>query len=134
MKAALHDEVYRLSSEIVNAVEKNQQESQHKAYTELKGLCESNQESELNHPIQWEALGDFSENPAEALAAYQFGLKCAEKLELVEYKASILFAMAECYLEQGSLDDAAQWALLAQQQADGIENNELKSAINEFLS
>jgi hypothetical protein len=134
MNAELYDKVRDLSVNIVNASENQQPDLESKAYLELKTLCESNQYSDLDHPIQWEALGDFSENPVDALAAYKKGLACSEKLELTEYKASILFAMAECYLEQGKIDDAAQFSLLAQHQAEGGKNEQLKSAIREFLA
>ncbi len=133
MKAALYGEVHRLSINIVNASEKNQQDLASEAYVELKALCDSHQESDSNHPLQWEALGDFSECPESALAAYQSGLKCAEALALVDYKASILFAMAECHLELGNIDEAAKLALWAQQEAKSTVNDELKSAIDGFL-
>jgi tetratricopeptide (TPR) repeat protein len=133
MNTELYEEVHRLSVSIVNASEKGLQDLESEAYSELERLCNRFEKSDSNHPIQWEALGDFAMNHEQALSAYRKGLACSEKLGLVEYQASILFAMAECYLDQGSIDQAAQFALLAQQHAEEIDDQELKSAIGDFL-
>lgn len=70
------------------------------AYDILRTLCETNEGGNSDHPLQWEALGDFSENHIVALNAYKKGLSCSEKLGLSEYSASIIFAMAESYKEE----------------------------------
>jgi hypothetical protein len=100
----------------------------------LKELCALNEGGELDHPLQWEALGDFSESHVDALAAYEKGLQCAARLRLPEYKASIKFAMAESYFGEGNVAEARRLIREARTDAKGSADDELKAAIKEFLA
>jgi len=133
MHAPLYDVVHGLALDIANASAAKNNELAVDAYDSLKELCESQENSELNHPLQWEALGDFSENHKDALKAYEKGLVSAEMLGLSEYSASIKFAIAESFLEQQSLSEAKKFATEASAEANKTNDNELKTAINEFL-
>ena len=134
MITPLYDLVHGLALDITNSSASGNDQAGSEAYDALKELCQSQEGSELDHPLQWEALGDFSENHEEALQAYQKGLTCSSKLGLPEYSASIKFAMAESYFEQKNTSKAQQLASEASAEAAGINDNELKVAINEFLN
>ena len=134
MIAPLYDAVHELALDIANASASENDQAGSDAYDALKELCQSQEGSELDHPLQWEALGDFSESHEEALDAYQKGLSCSSKLDLPEYSASIKFAMAESYFEQKNLTKAQQLASEASAEAASTDDNELKAAINEFLN
>tara|TARA_R110002049_G_scaffold265092_1_gene441217 strand:+ start:6552 stop:6971 length:420 start_codon:yes stop_codon:yes gene_type:complete len=134
MTAPLYDVVHNLALEIANASATNNEQAGLEAYEALKELCLSQEGSDLDHPLQWEALGDFSDNHEDALQAYQKGLVCSSKLGLLEYTASIKFAMAESYFEQNDISKAQQLASEANTEAACIDDNELKVAINEFLN
>jgi hypothetical protein len=134
MTAPLYDVVHNLALEIANASATNNEQAGLEAYDALKELCLSQEGSDLDHPLQWEALGDFSDNHEDALQAYQKGLVCSSKLGLIEYTASIKFAMAESYFEQNNISKAQQLASEANTEAACIDDNELKVAINEFLN
>lgn len=134
MNAPLFKEIQDLSLSIVNASENNNGEHGTEAYSTLKKLCDENENSDFNHPLQWEALGDFSENHMDALTAYEKGLRCAEKLGLAEYTASIKFAMAECYREQNNGSKAYALANEARTIAETLHDDELLMAINELLN
>lgn len=132
MIAPLYDEVHGLALDIVNASAAENDHTGSKAYDALKKLCESHEGGELDHPLQWEALGDFSENHEEAIQAYRKGLYCSSNLDLKEYSASIKFAMAESYFDQHDLTEAQKLATEAS--CEVSKDKELKAAINEFLS
>jgi hypothetical protein len=104
------------------------------AYEALKELCQNEEGTDLDHPLQWEALGDFSENHVDAQQAYQKGLICAERLDLIEYVASIKLAMAESFFEQSNLSEAKRFAEQAELEAVKINKQELVVAISEFLN
>lgn len=133
MIAQLYDIVHGLALDIANASEAENDQAGSEAYKALKELCQSHEGGELDHPLQWEALGDFSETHEEALQAYQKGLICSSKLGFTEYSASIKLAMAESYFEQENINKAQQLASEASIEAESTVDNELKAAINEFL-
>lgn len=134
MIASLYDVVHGLALDIANASATENEQAGSEAYDALKELCQNHEGSELDHPLQWEALGDFSENHEEALQAYQKGLICSSKLGLPEYSASIKFAMAESCFEQKNTSKAQQLATEANTEAAITNDNELKLAISEFLN
>lgn len=134
MIAPLYDIVHGLALDIANASEAENDQAGSEAYEALKELCRSNEGGELDHPLQWEALGDFSETHEEALQAYQNGLICSSKLSFTEYSASIKLAMAESYFEQENINKAQQLASEASIEAESTVDYELKAAINEFLN
>lgn len=134
MTAPLYDIVHGLALDIANASETENIGAGVEAYDLLRELCQNQKGSELDHPLQWEALGDFSESHEEALQAYQNGLSCSLKLDLPEYSASIKFAMAESYFDQENIEKAQQLASEARVEVANTNDNELKVAINEFLN
>lgn len=133
MTAPLYEIVLGLSVQIVNASEIDDEKAVSDAYKQLKTLCCENQQTNNDHPLQWEALGDFSDNHEDALLAYQQGLELAELLSLVEFVASIKFAMAERYSEQGNIADALVYAMAAAEFANEAANEDLQEAIASFV-
>jgi len=134
MQAPLYDEVNELAIDIVNASSSDDEESAVEAYTKLKDLCDSHDGGRLDHPLQWEALGDFSDSLEAAISAYEKGLACASRLSLPEYAASIKFAIAESHYEQDNLSDARRFAREAKAEADNTDDGELQAAISDFLN
>ena len=133
MRPPLCEKVHNLALGIVDASADADEAREAEAYAALKNLCELNEGGDLDHPLQWEALGDFSESHAAALQAYEKGLQCAARLRLPEYKASIRFAMAESYQAEGDVAEARKLALEARTDAKGTADDELKAAIKQLL-
>lgn len=133
MQAPFYDEVHGLALDIVNASSNDDEASAVEAYEKLKQLCEANEGNDLDHPLQWEALGDFSNNPEAAMGAYKKGLACALRFNLREYTASIKFAMAESHHQQENFVEAIKFAKEAKVQADKMDDSELQAAIDGFL-
>lgn len=134
MKTPLHDIVHKLALDIINASATDDIQAGADAYEALSQLCHDQEGTELDHPLQWEALGDFSDKPESAMQAYEKGLACAEKLALSEYLASIRFAMAESCYAQNDLAKARELAIQANTDAATTQDQELKTAISEWLN
>lgn len=133
MKPPLFDEVLRLSYDIVNAIELENTKDKWDTYQELKGLCELNKNTKKDHPIQWEALGDFTINDEQALNIYAQALSCSESLGLDEYSASIYLATAERCYDLDNTEKAIELLLKANRLAEPTDNLELRSEISGFI-
>ncbi len=129
----LHDEVHQLALDIVNASAIEDRASEWAVYTKLRELCESNEASELNHPLQWESLGDFTIADDKAIPIYLKALEIAEKQNRIEYIASINFALAERHLELKEPEGAYRFARQANEAAKNTDDLELRKEISEFL-
>ncbi len=134
MKAPLYNDILKLSQNIANASSKNDDISRLEACNDLQKLCATNQNSPKDHPLQWEALGDFTEDGDQAIDIYQIGLNTAEKMNLENFQASIYLSMAQRYKEFNELASALEYAETASRVAVNITSIELKSEINDFLA
>ena len=89
MNTKLYKKVHTLATELLEAAENDDGELFSRHYLELKTLCDDNENSDKNHPVQWETLADFTEDLQQALAYYQKALGYAEKIDAKDYMASI---------------------------------------------
>jgi len=133
MNPPLYDEVHQMALDIVNASVSENTKLKWATYEKLKLLCEANENTKNDHPIQWEALADFTDNDAQAIIIYRKALSCAESLNLNEYAASINLAMAERCQDSGQSDTAFELAKKANELAKSTNNLELRQQISEFL-
>lgn len=133
MKAPLYNEILTICQEIASASAAENDELRLAACQKLQVLCATNQNSPKDHPLQWEALADFTDDGDQALDIYQVALATAEKLSLPTYTASAYLAMAQRYNEFEEQEKALEFAKNAQEAAQHIESDELKSEINDFL-
>ena len=124
MNPPLYDEVHQLSIDVVNASSEEDTEAEWIAYNKLRELCELNENTEKNHPIQWEALADFTTNDDQAIAIYQKALHCSELLGLAEYSASIYFELANRFQDSSQNGEAFEFAHKA---------NELAKETNQYF-
>ena len=70
MKAPLYDEILDICQHIANASANNDDEGRNDACKKLQKLCATNQDSPKDHPLQWEALADFTEEGDLAMDIY----------------------------------------------------------------
>ena len=134
MKAALYEEILRLSVDIANASTNDDSDLRTDACKELQKLCATNQGSPKDHPLQWEALGDFTDDGDQAIEIYQIGLSIADKLNLNQHSASIYLAMTERYQEFTEAEKALEFATKANEFAQLTSDEELKTEISELLA
>jgi len=134
MKAPLYQEVLDLCQAMAEASAVENETDYLTAHQSLQKLCQTNQNTPKDHPLQWEALADFTHDGDQALDIYQLALNCAEKLSMVDSQASVLLAIAQRYDEFEEYDKAKEFAEQANAFAEKINSNELKIEISDFIS
>lgn len=134
MKAPLYNEILDICRNIANASANDDENARNSACAELQKLCATNQNSPKDHPLQWEALADFTDDGDQAMDIYQIALATAEKLKLDTFLASVYLAMALRQQEFEEISKALEYANLANAAAQNISSVELKQEIQEFLS
>jgi len=134
MSAPLYDEIHCLTLNLLRAAEGNDRKGEAKAFQALKVLCADNADTEADHPLQWEALGDFSNNVEQAITAYETGLACAERAGLDEYIASLNFALAEVFAEQQDLARALKHAQQASELSEQLDDSKFAEAVSELVA
>ncbi|WP_206484106.1 hypothetical protein [Thalassotalea sp. G2M2-11] len=132
MKAPLFSEILEICQAIAQASSDNDDNQRTKQYQALIKLCAANENSPKDHPLQWEALADFTNDSEQAIEIYQKGLVCAEKLNYADYIASIYLSMAQRYQEMELTDKAVQAATHSFDLIEQVENKELCSDISEY--
>ena len=134
MKAPLYNDILSICQEISNASNNNNDELRLASCKKLQILCATSQGTPKDHPLQWEALADFTEDGEQAMDIYEVALATAEKLTLPTFTASAYLAMAQRQLEFEEKDKALVFANKANDAAQNIESEELKSEIAELLA
>ena len=93
MKAPLYDDILTICQEISSASTANDDDLRLAGCKKLQVLCATNQNSPKDHPLQWEALADFTEDGDQAMDIYEIALATADKLALPVFTASSYLAM-----------------------------------------
>lgn len=126
-----HEKIHQLTLEIVNSVD---DELECMAYNKILNICETHKDTVLDHPFQWETLGDFTFNdPEKSLSYYFYGLDLAQKANLNEYVGSIRLAMAEQYQELEDFEKSWECLNLANEALKTSSDLALKQEVSEAL-
>ncbi len=135
MKAPLYDEILDICQQIANASAQDDDDARSNACKNLQKLCATNQDSPKDHPLQWEALADFTEDGDLAIDIYAIALASADKLQLPTFTASIYLAMAQRQQEfEEETEKALEFAKKAEIASQNIDSEELKQEIKTFLA
>jgi hypothetical protein len=134
MKAPLYDEILSICQDIASASSTETDELRQVHCKKLQVLCASNQGSPKDHPLQWEALADFTEDGDQAMDIYEIALATAKKLALPTFIASAYLAMALRQLEFGEKSQALLFANKADEAVQNSNSEEIKAEIAELLS
>jgi len=102
-------------------------------YAELKTICLDNENTDKDHPEQWETLADFTEDLEEAVIGYKKALEKATAINSKDHMSSIAFSMASLQLELGDIVAATQNLQDAKISANKIADKDLKKEIDELL-
>ncbi|MFT4928645.1 MAG: tetratricopeptide (TPR) repeat protein [Phenylobacterium sp.] len=129
----IYKSVYHLSEKLMAAAKKEDREAFESLFAELKAVCIDNENTPKDHPEQWETLADFTEELADAVAAYEKALEKAIAVNSKDHMSSIGFSMATLQIELGQTDAAIKNLQDAQVSANKIEDKELKGEINDLL-
>ena len=130
----IYKAIYNLAEDLLEADSQDDQQRFDALYAELKALCTDNEETDKDHPEQWETLADFTVDLEQALVIYQKALDKAVKINSKDHMASIAYSMAELQLELGQKEQAIESLKNAKISANKIEDKEFKTEIDERLN
>ncbi|WP_131668937.1 tetratricopeptide repeat protein [Psychrobacter pygoscelis] len=129
----VYQSVYILAEELLEANSRKDQETFDALYADLKAICIENEDTDKDHPVQWEALADFTEDTDQALALYKKALNKATAINSKDYMSSIAFSMAELQVQVGQIKEAIENLKNAKITANKIEDKQLKNEIHDLL-
>ncbi|TMM41892.1 hypothetical protein [Colwellia ponticola] len=133
MKAPLYNDILTICQEIASASAADNDELRLAGCKKLQILCATNQNSPNDHPLQWEALADFTDDGEQAMDIYEVALATAQQLALPTFIASAYLAMAQRQVEFEEPVQALEFANKANEAAQDIDSEELKAEITELL-
>ncbi|MDB9824437.1 tetratricopeptide repeat protein [bacterium] len=129
----IYKSVYSLSEKLMAAARKDNAEVFESLYAELKTICLDNENTDKDHPEQWETLADFTEDLEEAVIGYKKALEKATAINSKDHMSSIAFSMASLQLELGDIVAARQNLQDAKISANKIADKDLKKEIDDLL-
>ena len=130
----IYKAIYTLAEDLLEADRKGNQAEFDTLYAELKAICIDNENTDKDHPEQWETLADFTEDLDEALVIYEKALTKAAAINSKDHMSSIAFSMAVLQLEMGDTEAAIKSLQNAKISANKIEDREFKVEIDEMLT
>lgn len=130
----IYKAVYELAEKLMKAAAKDDRATFEALYAELQAICTEHENTDKDHPEQWETLADFTEELEDALPIYQKALDKAVAKQSNDHIASIGFSMAALQVELGDTQAAIENLRQAQASAHTIEDNELKAEIDALLA
>ncbi|WP_025650599.1 MULTISPECIES: hypothetical protein [Psychrobacter] len=130
----IYKSIYKLAEELLEADRIGNQAAFDAFYAELKAICTDNENTDKDHPEQWETLADFTEDLDEALVLYDKALTKATAINSKDHMSSIAFSMAVLQIELGEKEAAIQNLQNAKITANKIEDKEFKVEIDELLT
>ncbi len=118
---------------LLAAVQQKNQKRFDGFYQELKQLCEDNENTDKDHPVQWETLADFTDDLALGFTIYQHALVKAEAINDKDFRSSIGFSIASLKVELGDEAGAIEDLEKAKISSNKIVDKELKAEIHDLL-
>jgi len=133
MNTKIYKEVLYLAKELMSCANKKDQAGFDAFYQELKQICEDNDGTDKDHPVQWETLGDFTDELEQAIGIYDKALEKAIAMNSKDYLSSIGFSAALLKAELGDKVGAIQYLEQAKIHSNKIIDKELKAEIHNLL-
>ena len=134
MNTKIYKAVHDLAEKLMQAASKEDSETFDALYNELKAICIDNDNTDKDHPVQWETLADFTEELEDALAVYAKALEKSKVINSKDHLSSIAFSMATLQIELGQNDAAIQNLQDAKISANKIEDKAFKIEIDKLLT
>ena len=133
MNTKIYKRVLSLTDNLMAAAQQQNQKRFDSYYLELKQLCEENENTDKDHPVQWETLADFTEDLALAVTIYEQALVKAEAINDKDFRSSIGFSIAAQKVELGDKTGAIEHLEKAKISCNKIVDKELKAEIHDLL-
>ncbi len=133
MNTKLYKRVLSLTDNLMAAAQQKNQTRFDGYYLELKQLCEENETTDKDHPVQWETLADFTDDLALAVTIYQQALAKAEAINSKDFRSSIGYSIAALKVELGDEAGAIEYLEQAKISCNKIIDTQLKAEIHDLL-
>ena len=133
MNTKIYKKVLELTGDLMAAAEAENQPEFDIYYAELKQMCEANQNTDKDHPVQWETLGDFTDDLPLAITIYEQALAKAEDINDKDCRSSISFSIATLKVELGDNEGAIEHLEKAKISSNKIMDKQLKAEIHDLL-
>jgi len=133
MNTKIYKKVLSLTDNLMAAAQEQNQKKFDGHYLELKKLCEENENTDKDHPVQWETLADFTEDLALAITIYEQALVKAEAINSKDFRSSIGFSVAALQVELGDKVSAIKHLEKAKISCNKIVDKALKAEIHDLL-
>lgn len=134
MNTKVYKQVHGLAEKLMKAVESEDLSNFTKLYDELAQVCAEHDGTPKDHPVQWEALADFTDDLPKAVDLYAKALIIAQKVDAKDYCCSIGYSMATLLLELDDESAAIDCLQVAKIASDKIEDKQLKAEIHDLLT
>lgn len=133
MNTKIYKQVHSLAKELMHAAQRKNQKQFDEHYAVLEKVCVDNENTEKDHPVQWETLADFTDDLSLAITLYEKALSKAEAINSKDFLSSIAFAIASLQVELGDEVSAIEHLKSAQINSNKIADRDLKAEINDLL-
>jgi len=133
MNTKLYKQVLSLTDSLMAADQENNQTKFDGYYLELKQLCEDNEHTDKDHPVQWETLADLTNDLVLAITIYEHALVKAEEINSKDFRSSIGYSIAALKVELGDKIGAIKHLEKAKISCNKIIDKELKAEIHDLL-
>ncbi|WDE10163.1 tetratricopeptide repeat protein [Thalassomonas haliotis] len=133
MNTKLYKRVLSLTNNLMTAAQEQNQKRFDGYYLALKKLCEENENTDKDHPVQWETLADFTDDLTLAITIYEQALIKAQAINSKDFCSSIGFSIAALKVELGDKSAAIAHLEKAKISCNKIIDKELKAEIHNLL-
>jgi len=133
MNTKIYKHVLIMAGDLMHAAQRKDQASFDKSYSELKQVCDENENTDKDHPVQWETLADFTDDLALAISIYEKALLKAEEINSKDFRSSIGFSIASLQVQLGDKTSAIENLEKAKISCNKIVDKELKAEIHDLL-
>jgi hypothetical protein len=133
MNTKIYKHVLSLTDSLMAAAEEQNQEKFDGYYAQLKQVCQENENTDKDHPVQWETLADFTDDLALAVTIYEQALVKAQAINSKDFRSSIGFSAAALQVELGDKTAAIAQLEKAKISCNKIIDKELKAEIHDLL-
>ncbi|PKI17515.1 Replicative DNA helicase [Colwellia sp. 12G3] len=133
MNTKIYKHVHSLAKDLMQAVHRKNQIRFDECYAELQKVCDDNDDTDKDHPVQWETLADFTDDLALAITIYEKALLKAEAINSKDFLSSVAFAIASLQVELGDKSSAIEHLKNAKINSNKIADKDLKAEIEALL-
>ena len=124
MNTKVYKAVHDLAEQLMEAANRNDRKRFELLFSRLKAICEENENTSKDHPVQWETLADFTEELEEAITTYEKALQKSVAINNKDHMSSVAYSMATLQIELGQKNEAIKSLKNAKVSANKIEDKE----------